>query len=239
MWNGFSSEEFTFAGRNATIVFPSCAPNGRLLLKPEYLPAFPRFDAAMLRLGYHLINLTHPTRWASAEETRVTAEFAQYCAEKLRANPRCVLEGMSCGGLQAARFAEEYPAQTAVVYLDNPVLNLLSAAGLGAGREPDTETFFSEIAETYHVDRSTLVNLRESPIDNMPPLIEHRIPVILLYGDADTLIIGAENSRVLEDYYRAHGGTLKVIVRRGAGHHPHGLDDPGPIINFIEQHFPK
>ena len=118
------------------------------------------------------------------------------------------------------------------------MLNLLSAAGLGACREADTEIFWREIADTYHLNRSTLVNFRRSPIDNMAPLIRNRIPVILLYGDSDPLILYNENGSVLEEYYRENGGTLRVIVRHGAGHHPHGLDDPEPIIAFIEENFP-
>ena len=98
MWNNFESKEFRFAERNAFIVYPSGEPNGRLLLKTEYLNAFPKFDAEMLRRGYTLIHVEHHTRWASDEETAVMAEFVRFCAGELHADPRCVLEGMSCGG---------------------------------------------------------------------------------------------------------------------------------------------
>ena len=49
MWNDFESKEFVFCERAATIVYPSCAPNGRMLLKCEYLGAFPEFDIEMLK----------------------------------------------------------------------------------------------------------------------------------------------------------------------------------------------
>ena len=59
--------------------------------------------------------------------------------------------------------------------------------------------------------------------------------MIMLYGNADGVVIYEENGRVLEDFYRENGGVLKVISRSMCGHHPHGLDDPSVIIEFIEQ----
>jgi len=41
---------------------------------------------------------------------------------------------------------------------------------------------------------------------------------------------------MLADRYRKLGGTITLIPKPGVGHHPHGLDDSTPIINFIAQH---
>ena len=43
-----------------------------------------------------------------------------------------------------------------------------------------------------------------------------------------------ENGKVLEDFYKEKGGKLKSITRSMGKHHPHGLDDPTPIIEFVE-----
>ena len=131
MWNDFKTKKFIFAERDARIVYPDCDPIGRLLLKTEYLDAFPNFDIEMLKRGYYLINISHRSRWAPDEETDIMAGFVRFCAKELNASERCILEGMSCGGLQAARLAELYPELTAVMYLDAPVLNILSMVGLG------------------------------------------------------------------------------------------------------------
>lgn len=234
MWNEFESKKFTFAERAAVIVYPNGVPNGKMVLKLEYLDAFPGFDIAMLNRGYYLIFLSHRNRWASEEETRITADFVRYCATLLGADSSCILEGMSCGGLQAARFAQLYPELAAVLYLDNPVLNILSMAGLGACKEEDVKYFWREIVATYGVNQSTIINFRQSPIDHMQVLIEHNIPVIMLYGNADTLVIYEENGKVLEDYYKDNGGDMKVICRSMGKHHPHGLQDSTPIIAFVE-----
>ena len=48
MWNEFDTKKFVFSERKAIIIFPKVAANGKMLLKTEYLDAFPEFDIAML-----------------------------------------------------------------------------------------------------------------------------------------------------------------------------------------------
>ena len=55
-----------------------------------------------------------------------------------------------------------------------------------------------------------------------------------LTKNRDDVVIYEENGKVLENFYKSNGGCIKVICRSMAGHHPHGLDDPTPIINFID-----
>ena len=237
MFSEFKIKEFTFRERAAKIIYPSTAPNGRMLLKPEYLGAFPTFDIAMLKRGYYLIFISHQTRWASDEETDIMAEFVLHCAKELGADKRCIIEGMSCGGLQGARFAEEYPELCAVLYLDNPVLNILSMYGLGDCKDEALPAFRREIINTFGVNDSTIINFRKSPIDKMELLIANNIPVLMIYGNCDPVVIYGENGKVLEDYYKENGGNIKVISRSMQKHHPHGLDDPTPIIEFVENNF--
>ena len=234
MWNGFKSKEVVFEERNAIIIYPKGKANGRMILKTEYLDAFPNFDIKMLEKGYHIIHVKQRSRWAPDEEIDILAKFVQYCSEELGTSKRCLLEGMSCGGLQATKFAERYPELTSVLYLDAPVLNILSMAGLGECQEDSVKMFWRELVATYGVSRSTIINFRKSPIDNMEPLIKNDIPIIMLYGNADSIVIYEENGKVLERYYKENNGRLKVIAKSMAGHHPHGLEDPTPIIEFVE-----
>ena len=69
-------------------------------------------------------------------------------------------------------------------------------------------------------------------------LIENDIPVVLVYGDADVVVIYAENGKVLEDYYKKNNGTIKIIQKSQNGHHPHGPTSPATmqgVIEFIER----
>ncbi len=236
MLSEFKSKNFPFQDRNGIIVYPSCPANGKLLLKTMYYRAFPYFERAMLQRGYTLCFLSHPTRWAPDSETHVTAEFVRYVAGELGFEPKCIPVGMSCGGLQALRLAELYPELVSVMFLDAPVTNLLSLAGLGKVHPSEAAIFWPEIEKTYGLDKSSLLCFRKSPIDNMQPLIENNIPIMLIYGDKDIEVPYEENGQVLEDYYRENGGDICVMKIPGRGHHPHSLEDPTPIIELVEAH---
>ena len=234
--NRFEHKDFTFEGRGSVIYFPSCPSNGKLVLKTEYLTAFPFFEIEMLKRGYTLAFMSHPTRWAPDSETKVTADFIKFVAKEYNLDPKCIMVGMSCGGLQAVRLAEQYPELVSVLFLDAPVMNLLSLYGLGACKHTSVATFKAELNKTYGFTPSTVINFRQSPIDNMKPLIDNNIPIIMVYGDADDVVIYEENGKVLEDYYKENGGDLKVMRIEGRGHHPHSLADPTPIIEYVEAH---
>jgi alpha-beta hydrolase superfamily lysophospholipase len=65
------------------------------------------------------------------------------------------------------------------------------------------------------------------------------IPLIHVVGDADDVVPVAENTAIIEQRYRALKGTIEVIHKPGVGHHPHGLDDPAPVVKFIVEHTTK
>lgn len=234
IWKNFKGEEFTFEDQLATVLYPTVEPNGKMVLKTEYLDAFPDFEQAMLRRGYYVINITHSNRWAPDHTIHQMARFVRAMAEKLNCSEKCIPAGMSCGGLQAVRLAQMYPELVPVMYIDAPALNILSLAGLG-----DAEFsvgMWNEMVSAFGFNKSTVVAFRDGAIDHLDKLIEYDIPVIMLYGNADTVVPYHENGKVLEDYYKAHGGKLKVIEKSMVGHHPHSLKDPTPIIEFVEQY---
>jgi len=39
--------------------------------------------------------------------------------------------------------------------------------------------------------------------------------------------------RFFKKIIKREGGSIKVICKAGMGHHPHGLEDPAPLIDFI------
>lgn len=233
VWEGFRVEEFPFEDQIGTIIHPNVTPNGRLVLKGEYRDAFPKFEQMMLERGYYVINVSHRNRYAPADCVELTARFVYHVAEKLNADKRCIMVGMSAGGTMSAKLAAYHPDLAAVLYLDAPGLNLLSLAGLGQREVPGH--VWQELVNGYGFDRITLINHRDSPIDHLDKLIANDIPVIMVYGNRDVIAPYCENGKVLEDYYNAHGGKLKVIEKSMCGHHPHGLEDPTPIVEFVEQ----
>ena len=91
---------------------------------------------------------------------------------------------------------------------------------------------YEEFLEHTGITKSELINYRNNPVDKMDKLLESRVPVIMVYGDSDDVVPYCENGEILEKYYREHGGVIEVYGKKGCGHHPHGLEDTAPIIDF-------
>jgi alpha-beta hydrolase superfamily lysophospholipase len=75
-----------------------------------------------------------------------------------------------------------------------------------------------------------------NPVDNLKPLAAAKVPVLHVYGDSDDVVPWEENTGVIADRYRALGGQVTLIGKPGVGHHPHGLEDSTPIVDFIIRH---
>ena len=52
-------------------------------------------------------------------------------------------------------------------------------------------------------------------------------------GDADEVVPYPENTVKLFENYRRLGGQTELILKPGFKHHPHGLDDPKPAVDWI------
>jgi hypothetical protein len=59
------------------------------------------------------------------------------------------------------------------------------------------------------------------------------VPLLHVCGSIDPLL--ARSSSAIENIYQQFGGRISVMIKEGAGHHPHSLRDPGPIADFISQ----
>jgi alpha-beta hydrolase superfamily lysophospholipase len=75
---------------------------------------------------------------------------------------------------------------------------------------------------------------KENPIDLLEPLAKAGIPLIHVVGDADDVVPVEENTALIEQRYQALGEKMKVFHKPGVGHHPHGLEDPAPLVELIE-----
>jgi len=59
------------------------------------------------------------------------------------------------------------------------------------------------------------------------------VPLLHVCGSIDPLL--GKFSGPIEMIYQQFGGRISVMIKEGAGHHPHSLHDPKPITDFIEQ----
>ncbi|MBQ8350539.1 MAG: alpha/beta hydrolase [Clostridia bacterium] len=234
-WHDFRRIDFEFEGMDAILVFPDEANNEKnWLLKTEYFGAFQGFELEMVKRGWHLAYVKNITRWCKDEDLDRKARFAEFLSREYGLYPKCVPVGMSCGGLIGFKLAARHPACVSALYLDAPVMNFLSCpAGLGGkcGNE-----MLPEFTAAMGMGLSELICYREHPIDQMHLLLENKIPIVMVYGDSDRTVPYVENGALLEKYYRENGGELLAIGKAGCDHHPHGLEDPTPIIEFVEAH---
>ncbi len=233
---GFERVDFTFEDREALIVFPmERETRGRWMLKMEYFSAFPNLEIELLNRGWHLCYIKNKNRWGTDVDSDIKARFADYISEKYKLNKKLTCVGMSCGGICSVNFAAKYPNYVNCLYLDAPVMNLLSCPmGFGVGESLGNGGGWKEIQDAYGFDISSLLLYREHPIDKILLLAEANIPVALIYGDADMVVPYIENGYALEKYYREHGLSLFCVGKKGCEHHPHGLDDPTPLADYIE-----
>lgn len=233
---GHECIEFNFSGRYARLILPSGKKNGRWLLKTEYANAFPALEEEMLRRGYHVAYIENKTRWMLPEDVDVKNEFAEFLHTEYGLSEKCVPVGMSCGGLHAVYFAAKYPHRIAALYLDAPVMNLLSCPGK-IGKMKEEAPMMEELTAHTGLTLVDLINYRNHPIDNAPKLLSAALPIILVSGDSDSVVPFDENGQHLYDLYRSCGGEIELIIKPGGDHHPHGLPDNTPIADFIEKHY--
>ena len=215
-------------GREVIIEIPD-NPNGKWAIKTEYMDAFPAVQNKLRELGYYITHIKNITRWHKPEDTEARAELVKYMVENYKVSEKCVIIGMSCGGMQGIYFAAEYPQYVSCMYLDAPVVNLLSCpGGLGKGT-----SMFEEFYSHTGVTMSELIGYRNHPLDNLSKLVKNNIPVILVSGDSDTVVPYDENGKFLNDIYVENNCIIETIIKKGGDHHPHSLEDNTPIIDFI------
>lgn len=64
-------------------------------------------------------------------------------------------------------------------------------------------------------------------------LATNDVPLLHVCGSIDPLL--GKYSTAIEGIYHEFGGRISVMIKDGAGHHPHSLRDPKPMADFITQ----
>ncbi|MBR4072762.1 MAG: prolyl oligopeptidase family serine peptidase [Clostridia bacterium] len=235
LWNGFKRLDFELDGRKAILVQPDSPVEGnKWLLKTEYFDAFPAFEIEMVKRGYHLAYIENITRWHLDSDDDAKAALCEFLIKEFSLNNKCMPVGMSCGGMHAVYLAAKYPQYIAALYLDAPVLNLLSCpCGVGKGATYMYEEFLNARGQTV----SEMINYRNHPIDNAYKIVEHNIPVMLVCGGSDDIVPYDENGKYLTEYMSKNGGNITEIIKPECGHHPHGLEDNAPLIEFTLKYY--
>jgi pimeloyl-ACP methyl ester carboxylesterase len=237
-WHGFQRHRFQFDGMEAWVVEPKKARgDGAFSWCMMFPDAFTERCAAPMLLdhGFHHVYLAVGNTFGSPAAIKKLRAFHQEL-ENRGLSSKSVLIGISRGGLYAHRYAVEYPDHVSVIYGDAPVLDFKSWPG-GFGKGKGSPGDWQEVLKLYgfatDAEAKAYVG---NPIDTLEVLAKKRIPLIYVAGDADEVVPIEENAAIVEERYRKLGGTVELIRKAGVGHHPHGLDDPAPVVAFIERH---
>ncbi|MCA9156430.1 MAG: alpha/beta hydrolase fold domain-containing protein, partial [Planctomycetales bacterium] len=162
--------------------------------------------------------------------------FYEELTGKYGLSAKPALVGLSRGGLYCYNWAAANPDRVACIYGDAPVCDFKSWPG-GKGKGKGSPRDWQLVLERYGFQNDAeALAYDKNPVDNLAPLAKAGVPLLHVYGDADSVVPWDENTGLLADRYRQLGGTIQLIVKPGVEHHPHGLDDPTPIVDFIARY---
>jgi len=237
-WQGFARHDFKVGDLDATVVVPDKPLPGRpWVWRGEFFGAFADADVSLVKAGWHLAYLTVPDLFGSPKAVKHWEAFHDAMVKEYVMHPKPGLIGLSRGGLYCMNWAASHPDKTLAVYLDNAVCDFKNWPGgqpkkLGTGKGSAAE--WKKVLAAYGFKNDDeAIGYKLNPVDNLAPLVKAKIPLLLVYGDKDTVVPHAENSELVYDRYKALGAPVERVVKPGQDHHPHGLKDVTPVVKFF------
>lgn len=236
-WNGFVRHDFEVDGKPVVVVAPmSPAPGRPWVWHGEFFGHKPVPDIALLRRGFHVVYMRVPDMLGSPRAVRHWDAFYRVLTTRHGFAQKAALVGLSRGGLYCYNWAIANPDKVACIYADAPVCDFKSWPG-GKGNAKGSERDWKFVLEEYgFASDAEAVAYQGNPVDQLEPLAKANVPLLHVYGDADEVVPWRENTGLIAERYRKLGGDITLIAKPGVGHHPHGLDDPTPIVEFIVRH---
>ena len=237
-WHGFKRHTFQTDGCTAWVVEPKVArPGNPWSWCLEFPDAFTDRCAApaLLAAGFHHVHISVGNTFGCLDAVKHFNAFYELLIAHGLAK-KAVLIGISRGGLYSYRFASEHPERVSVIYGDAAVCDFKSWPG-GKGTGKGSAGDWAALQKCYGFkDEAEALAYPGNPIDQLAPLAQAKVALIHVVGDADDAVPFAENTGLIEQRYKALGGEIAVLHKPGVGHHPHGLDDPAPVVKFILEH---
>lgn len=230
---GYEGYDFIFRNRDAKIVLPKrTAPGHPWVWRARFWGHEPQTDIALLERGFHVVYYDVAEMFANEESLTIWDDYYQFLFNA-GLSTKAVMEGMSRGGVYVYRWAARYPERVAAIYADAPVLDLKSwpgGKGQSKGSPEDWETFKKDF--NFKTEDEAIA-FKGNPLDLISLIAGAGFPMLHVVGDADDIVPVAENTLPFEQKIKAEGGSIQVIHKPEVGHHPHSLQNPQPIVDFI------
>lgn len=236
-WNGYAKHDLTIAGKQVTIVAPKTAASGRpWVWHGEFFGHKPAPDIALLGKGFHIVYMKIHDMLGSPSAVQLWNQCYATLTTDYGFSAKPVLVGLSRGGLYCYNWAIANPTKVSCIYGDAPVCDFKSWPG-GKGKGKGDPKNWSFVLKLWNFNNEgEALAYQGNPVDSLAALAKHQVPLLHVYGDADDVVPADENTTLLAKRYQALGGNITLIAKPGIGHHPHGLEDSTPIIEFILKH---
>ena len=236
-WNGFVRYDFQVGGRSVLVVSPDEPVAGKpWVWHGEFFGHKPAPDIELLKRGFHVVYTRIPDMLGAPPAVEHWDLVYQEMTKKYGLADKVALVGLSRGGLYCYNWAVKNPEKVACIYGDAPVCDFKSWPG-GQGDGRGSQRDWGLVLSRYGFESDAEANeYLGNPVDTLQALAKEDVPLLHVHGDADQVVPWNENTGVLARRYRELGGRIQLIQKPGLGHHPHGLLDPSPIVEFIVQH---
>ena len=228
-WHGFLQTQLTVGTVEVAVISPFKEKVGKpWCWHGEFFGCRSEPDIALLGEGFHIVYVKIPDMLGCPKAVAIWNQVYEFLTTEHSFNARPALIGLSRGALYCYNWAIQNPTKVSCIYADAPVCDFKSWP-----RNRSAYNWNLVLTLWNFSDEQEALAYSGNPIDNLECLVKAAIPLLHVYGDADDLVPPKENTLLLAQRYQALGGSIKLICKPGARHHPHGLEDSTPIIEFI------
>lgn len=222
----YHHDRFEVEGRTCIVIHPIGEKNGRWIVRPAFLGAFPSVDERMLELGFTVAYCDVTHEYANPKAKKEFEQFYHETRRRYDLSDKFIIEGFSRGGFFALSYAIDHPEQIEKIYVDAPVCDLESWP---SKRE---EKLYRDAVKRWQTGGGNFSEGHDYPIRHFEKIVASGIPIICCYGGADEIVPYEENfGRIAAEHKRA----IKRIAKPECGHHPHSLENPKKIVRFLKR----
>lgn len=236
-WNSYAKQEIIVAGKVVTLISPKTAAAGKpWVWHGEFFGHKPAPDIALLGRGFHIAYMKINDMLGCPDAVKLWNQCYDELTTRYGLSKKPALVGLSRGGLYCYNWASANPDKVSCIYGDAPVCDFKSWPGGKGKGKGDPKNWELVLKLWGFKDEAEALAYKGNPVDSLAPLAQHLVPLLHVFGDADDVVPWEENTGLIESRYKALGGSITMIRKPGVGHHPHGLEDSTPIIEFIAKH---
>lgn len=234
-WRGYKTRDGKIDGRQCRIVLPPNPRPGRLWVwKPEFLDAFPMIDEEMINRGFYWISLDVSDHYGCPKAIAHGNALYEFLTCDLGFHSRTAFAALSRGGLYAYNWAAANPGKVAAIYADNAVADFKSWPG-GKGIGPGSMNDWEKCLAVHGLTEKEAFAYPHNPVDTAYKIAADHIPLFQVFGARDEIVPIAENALRIQAIWKEAGAPYFEIIKKDGLHHPHGLEDPAPVVEFFEE----